>query len=178
MPPRPTLPPEPACCGRRQRGLPTWTGADGSWNLGLHTTPEAGAELHAALAPRREALFQAARLQGPSRSRRTPPTPCTSWCAWPWGPRRAGAPTPERRPVVARICSEGPRRGAGTGAEPEPEWANRSRRPDTKVIVLIDHQALRRGHAEEGETCEIARVGPISVASARSLMADALGRRW
>ncbi len=177
MPPRPTLPPEPACCGRRQRGLPTWTGADGSWNLGLHTTPEAGAELHAALAPRREALFQAARLQG-----RSEPVEAYAADALHELVRLAvgasaggGADARAQARGGEDPAARAPDEGAGTGAEPEPEWANRSWRPDTKLIVLIDHQALRRGHAEEGETCEIAGVGPISVASARSLMADAFG---
>jgi hypothetical protein len=54
-------------------------------------------------------------------------------------------------------------------------WAKRSRRPDTKVIVLIDYEALRRGHAEAEEVCEIAGVGPIPVATATSMMADACG---
>ena len=29
--------------------------------------------------------------------------------------------------------------------------------------VLVDHEALKRGHAIEGETCEIPGVGPVSV---------------
>ncbi|HWH35915.1 MAG TPA: HNH endonuclease signature motif containing protein, partial [Acidimicrobiales bacterium] len=51
----------------------------------------------------------------------------------------------------------------------------RSRRPDTKVIVLIDHDALKRGWTEGDEVCEIAGVGPVSVAVARSLASDAFG---
>jgi hypothetical protein len=43
----------------------------------------------------------------------------------------------------------------------------------TKVIVLIDHGALIRGHTVPGETCEIVGVGPISVATARELARDA-----
>jgi hypothetical protein len=51
----------------------------------------------------------------------------------------------------------------------------RSRCPDTKVIVLISYEALNRGLAEAGERCEIAGVGPVSVATLRSLMGDAFG---
>lgn len=54
-------------------------------------------------------------------------------------------------------------------------WAKRSRRPETKVIVLIDYEVLRRGHAEAEEVCEIAGVGPIPAATAISMMADAFG---
>ena len=55
---------------------------------------------------------------------------------------------------------------AGDG-EPVPAGA------DAKIIVRIDHTALRRGHATEGETCEIAGIGPIPVATVREWMGDA-----
>ena len=42
-----------------------------------------------------------------------------------------------------------------------------------KIIVRIDHTALARGHTVAGETCEVAGLGPISVATAQALMADA-----
>ena len=44
---------------------------------------------------------------------------------------------------------------------------------DAKIIVRIDHTALRRGHAVEGETCEIAGIGPVPVATVREWMGDA-----
>jgi hypothetical protein len=61
-----------------------------------------------------------------------------------------------------------------SGGSP-PRGAKRSRRPDTKIIVLINHEALKRGWVEGDERCEIAGVGPVSVASAKSLMVDAFG---
>ena len=48
------------------------------------------------------------------------------------------------------------------------------RTPSAMVHVRVDHAALVRGHLEEGETCEIPGVGPISVASARALASDAV----
>lgn len=39
--------------------------------------------------------------------------------------------------------------------------------------MRIDHTALQRGHTVAGETCEVAGLGPISVAVARELMGDA-----
>lgn len=44
---------------------------------------------------------------------------------------------------------------------------------DAKIIVRIDHAALLRGHAVEGETCEIAGTGPIPVATVDEWMGDA-----
>ncbi len=59
-----------------QRSLRTWKGSDGSWNLSLRNTPEAGAEIEAALAPLHEAIFQGpAWPDTTSRARPTPPTP-------------------------------------------------------------------------------------------------------
>ena len=50
-----------------------------------------------------------------------------------------------------------------------------ARRPDTKVIVRIDYESLKRGLAEAEETCEIAGVGPVSVATVEELLGDAFG---
>ncbi len=44
---------------------------------------------------------------------------------------------------------------------------------DAKIIVRIDHTALLRGRAVDGETCEIAGVGPVPVATVREWMDDA-----
>jgi hypothetical protein len=42
------------------------------------------------------------------------------------------------------------------------------------VHVRVDHSALIRGSTEAGETCEIPGVGPIPVATARAMAADAI----
>ena len=41
--------------------------------------------------------------------------------------------------------------------------------------MLVDYEALRRGHAEADETCEIAGVGPVPVATVRGMLADSFG---
>jgi len=46
--------------------------------------------------------------------------------------------------------------------------------PKAMIQVLIDHTALTRGYLVPGERSEIAGVGPISVASAKSLMSDSI----
>jgi len=45
--------------------------------------------------------------------------------------------------------------------------------PSAMVHVRVDHSALVRGSTKDGETCEIPGVGPIPVATARSLANDA-----
>jgi len=44
---------------------------------------------------------------------------------------------------------------------------------DAKIIVRVDHGALVRGRPVDGETCEIAGVGPVPVATVREWMDDA-----
>lgn len=46
--------------------------------------------------------------------------------------------------------------------------------PRAMVHVLVDHAALQRGTVQRGERCEIPGVGPIPVATARSLTHDAI----
>lgn len=45
--------------------------------------------------------------------------------------------------------------------------------PTAMVHVIVDHAALTRGEVSDGETCEIAGVGPVPVATARALANDA-----
>jgi Domain of unknown function (DUF222)/HNH endonuclease len=42
-----------------------------------------------------------------------------------------------------------------------------------EVRVTVDSAALSRGHAERGERCEIERVGPVPVTTARAMLGDA-----
>jgi hypothetical protein len=46
--------------------------------------------------------------------------------------------------------------------------------PETMVHVVVDYEALVRGHTVEGETCEISGVGPIPVSVARFMSQDAI----
>ena len=43
-----------------------------------------------------------------------------------------------------------------------------------RVVVTLDAAALRRGAPEAGETCRLAGAGPVSVATAESLLGEAL----
>jgi hypothetical protein len=82
------------------------------------------------------------------------------------GARRAG----RREPTEAYLFDAVEQLATTTGgaeAAPVPRGA------DAKVIVRIDHSALLRGRAVEGEVCEIAGVGPIPVSVVEEWMGDA-----
>ena len=50
----------------------------------------------------------------------------------------------------------------------------RARPPRVKIICRVDYEALRRGFATAGETCDIAGVGPVSVETLRALLPEAV----
>jgi len=60
--------------------------------------------------------------------------------------------------LVRLVTGKGSRRGLGP-----PE-----------LLIRVDVEALRRGALEDGETCEIAGVGPVSVTTGRSILGGAL----
>jgi hypothetical protein len=183
-------------------------------------TPEVGAQIEAALAPLKEAIFQTARLEGRHESGEAYAADALAEMARrsvaaddarPGGDARPGDGEAVPGPVGADEAGNGETvsqaggdeaedpndvpagdPGDADAAEPadpddaeaappaDPEAAPapkpaRSRRPDTKVIVLISYEALKRGLAEAGEICEIAGTGPVSVATVRSLLGDAFG---
>jgi hypothetical protein len=53
------------------------------------------------------------------------------------------------------------------------ESGGRSTRPNAVMNIRIDIDALKRGHTEHGEICEIAGVGPIPVATATEYLGEA-----
>lgn len=63
--------------------------------------------------------------------------------------------------ALVSLAQEGPSRNAPSG-------------PRAMVHVRVDHAALVRGRRKGEETCEIAGIGPIPVATARALASDAI----
>lgn len=63
--------------------------------------------------------------------------------------------------------------GGGTGAaDTRPaRWRSEGGRAP-EILVRVDAAALRRGEVQAGEVCEIAGVGPVSVAAARELLGE------
>jgi hypothetical protein len=48
-----------------------------------------------------------------------------------------------------------------------------SKRPQVTMSLRVDARALKRGYAKQGETCHIPGVGPVPVATVRSLLPEA-----
>ena len=150
---------------RAERSLRTRTDAEGAFCLSLRGPAVDGLRLEALLRPYREQVFRTGQADGEratfeNRSYDAFFEVLTQLQA----AAAAGAP-----PKSAPAPVAGPESGAPRPPEPaKPPGGN-----NTKVIVLIDHTALTRGHTIAGETCEVPGVGPISVATATELMSDA-----
>ncbi|HVN51918.1 MAG TPA: hypothetical protein VMT43_10820 [Acidimicrobiales bacterium] len=50
-----------------------------------------------------------------------------------------------------------------------------AKRPGTRVVIRADLAALRRGHVADGETCEVAGVGPVPVRQVNHLLTTGEG---
>ncbi len=83
----------------------------------------------------------------------------------------AASPSRQSRPRRRSRARSCPPPGGG-----RPTPAPRNRRAPAQVHVLVDFDALRRGYATDGETCEVHGLGPIPVALAEHLMQDSLLR--
>ena len=80
-----------------------------------------------------------------------------------------GGPASTRSPAayVGR-CPGGPGvRGPPGSQGPENGWSRAT------ANIRVDVAALRRGHVEAGETCEIPGIGPVPVATATRALSDA-----
>ncbi len=129
----------------RQRGMRRWDDADGMGNLLLRLPGESMNEIDARLKPLIDRAFADARHAG----RNEPVEAYTADVV---------------RDLLLGSAGGGTSPGTGSG---------QAVRPEKKVIALIDVEALNRGRVEGDETCEIAGVGPVSVAAIRRLLSDA-----
>lgn len=161
-----------------ERSLRMRTDAEGAFDLHLRGPAVDGVGLAAMLRPFEEAAFRTGRTEGirdryENRSydafqamlvqlRHGVAAPTTA----------SAAAAPATRGGSATQGGSDTEGGTQAGQQP-----GHALRPvgghNTKVIVRIDHTALVRGHTIAGETCEVAGLGPISVQTARELMADA-----
>jgi hypothetical protein len=134
---------------RRARNLRHWRDPDGTFRLSLATTPDAGADIIAALSPYRRLAFDEARRAG----RR----------------ERPEAYDADAMLLMARAAATPTDSTTGSISDGTP---GRPPRPAIKTIVRIDHTALRRGHPVDGEVCEITGVGPVPVSVVRTMLRE------
>ena len=146
----------------RERYLRHWTDDDGAVRFDARLTPDAGARVAAAV--RAEVLRLAA------------------------DGRRSGHIEPARA-LAADALVDLVHRGSGTSggdasgdgdiggdhpSGPGPVPPPTGTGPSCVVHVRVDHRALVSGTLEPGEVCEIPGIGPIPVATARSLAGDSI----
>jgi hypothetical protein len=139
---------------KASRYLRSSTTPDGAFELRYRDTVDAGADVLAAITALTEGIFRDARRQG----RRERPE------AYAADALRALALNSSRAPAANRT-NDGESEGGATGSVTPARNA--------KIIVRVDHAALTRGHLEAGETCEIAGIGPVPVATVTAMMNDA-----
>ncbi len=139
----------------RARSLRHWTDDEGALCLAARLTPDAGATVLGALAPYERAAFDQARVEG----RREPVEAYSADALVAMADASLDEP------------SAGPNDAEGSDRSARPT-RRRTRKPS--FTVLVDATALRRGHAEPGETCEIPGVGPVPVSVLQAQAPDAV----
>jgi hypothetical protein len=134
---------------RRGRYLRHWTDAEGAVRLDARLTPDDGARVMAGIKVQADRLANEVRKAGVSESHRA-----------------------LEADALVRLAECGSNGAIGGHQRGSP--GDRRPGPATMVHVRVDHQALRRGHVEPGEVCEIPGIGPIPVDVARELAADSV----
>ncbi|AKL73220.1 protein of unknown function DUF222/HNH endonuclease [Actinobacteria bacterium IMCC26256] len=129
----------------KSRSLKWWVGEDGACNLKGRMTVANGALVKAALAPLEDSIFKQARKTGAHER-----------------------PEAYAADALMMLCEKASASDSGAGAS-----ATKTTRSNAVMHIRIDIDALKRGHTEHGEICEIAGVGPIPVATATEYLGEA-----
>ena len=129
---------------------------EGGFEMSLRGTNDDLAAILAAIGPHQRAAFDEARRAG--RHERADAYAYDGFLRLCEASSSTGGPGP--------IGDAGP----GTG---QPGQHRRSTGSDTKIIMRVDHAAWVRGHAVEGEVCDIAGVGPVPMSVVDAAMGDA-----
>jgi hypothetical protein len=130
----------------RARYVRHWADPDGAFRLDAKLTPVQGAKFLSALGVEADARFDVARKAGDQE-------PAAAY----------GADA-----LVALVTGEAISKSPGTSKSARSSGSSRS-----TVCIRVDGRALVRGHAEEGEMCDIPGVGPVPVAAVRSQLPEA-----
>ena len=135
---------------RRQRSCRIWTDQEGFGRLEAKLTPDATAVVKENLERLEREVFNKARLEGAHESRQA---------------YRADALVCMAEASCFKPVAE--------------EMTNAKKRKtqkvtQTQIVIRVDYEALKRGHAEPGEVCEIPGVGRVSVPVVRGILGDSL----
>ena len=127
----------------KSRYFKSWTDLDGSFNVRGRMTAAIGALVMAARKPIQDEIFRSERKSGAHER-----------------------PEAYASDALMTLCEK------ATTNQPS-ESGTKSSRPNAVINIRIDIDALKRGHTENGEICEIAGVGPIPVATATEYLGEA-----
>jgi len=127
----------------KSRYFKSWTDLDGSFNVRGRMTAANGALVMAALKPIQDEIFKQARKSGEHER-----------------------PEAYAADALMALCEK-------ASAKHSNESGKKTTRPNAVINIRIDIDALKRGHTENGEVCEIAGVGPIPVATATEYLGEA-----
>ena len=127
----------------KSRYFKSWTDLDGSFNVRGRMTAANGALVMAALKPIQDEIFKAARKSGAHER-----------------------PEAYAADALMALCEK-------VTSKQLSESGTKTTRPNAVINIRIDIDALKRGHTEHGEVCEIAGVGPIPVATATEYLGEA-----
>jgi hypothetical protein len=183
----------------QSRSLRHYTDRDGAFRLEGLFTPDAGAKILAALIPTRTVIFDEARRQG--LRERPEAYEADALVALLTGERhrrrQAGGPgtstTRTTRTTSSGTSTTSTGKTGETGSDEgniddsdfdhfdpatDDPATNDGRStcfpPPASVHLRVDLAALRRGHLENGECCEIPGIGPVPLETARSVLGDAI----
>ncbi|AKL72427.1 protein of unknown function DUF222/HNH endonuclease [Actinobacteria bacterium IMCC26256] len=129
----------------KSRFLKSWTDLDGSFNLKARMTVANGALVMAALKPIQDEVFRSARKSGVHER-----------------------PEAYAADALLVLCEKASSSETGAGSS-----RTKTTRSNAVMHIRVDIDALKRGHTEHGEICEIAGVGPIPVATATEYLGEA-----
>jgi len=127
----------------KSRFFKSWRDPDGAFIIKGRMTVANGALVMAALKPIQDEIFRAARKSGEHER-----------------------PEAYAADALMTLCEKATRK----------QWSEsetKRRRPNAVMNIRVDIDALKRGHTEHGEVCEIAGVGPIPVATATEYLGEA-----
>ena len=127
----------------KSRFLKSWRDPDGAFIIKGRMTVANGALVMAALKPIQDEIFKAARTSGDHER-----------------------PEAYAADALMALCEKATTKQISTSA-------TKTTRPNAVINIRVDIDALKRGHTEHGEVCEIAGVGPIPVATATEYLGEA-----
>ena len=127
----------------KSRFFKSWRDPDGAFIIKGRMTVANGALVMAALKPIQDEIFKAARTSGDHER-----------------------PEAYAADALMALCEKATTKQISKSG-------TKTTRPNAVINIRVDIDALKRGHTEQGEVCEIAGVGPIPVASATEYLGEA-----